>query len=189
MKGLRKKNMEQEGVFFIHYPPLFPPTHFTLNITPMALRCYIKESKSKFSAIYCQFERYGVWINNSTGLRVHSDHWNKKRGLPKPSSAENQRLKIKLEEAEQSLEAFLSQKRTKEAITQSMERIFLEEEITFFSAWGDYLIYQEERHSHAAFKKYRIMMHNPQTFEKHWEKPITFEAIGGSLWGGSYPLV
>jgi hypothetical protein len=93
----QKEKYGARGSLFHTLSPTISPTHFTLNITPMALRCYIKESKSKFSAIYCQFERYGVWINKSTGLRVHSDHWNKKRGLPKPSSAENQRLKIKLE--------------------------------------------------------------------------------------------
>lgn len=128
-----------------------------------------------------QFERYGVRVKKSTSLRIHSDQWNKKRGLPKPNNAEAINIKNRLEEGEREIDLFLSQKRTKEEIHQKIEIIFKGEELSFFEVFDKFLEHQRERKGEESYKKYRTIKRNLDRFAKEERRILSFEDIDETL--------
>lgn len=147
----------------------------------MPVRYYIKKNKSKVSTIYLSLNRYGSRFNKSTGLMIPEEHWNKKRGLPKPANSEAEKIKIILENAEQELDLYLGQRRSKEEINHQIDIIFKGEELSFFQVFDKFLDHQRERKGEASFKKYRTIKRNLQAFAKDEGRVLSFEDIDETL--------
>lgn len=116
-------------------------------------------------------------IKKSTSLRIHSDYWNKRRGLPKPSNREAIDIKDRLERGEREIDLFLSQKRSKEEIHQKLDLIFKGEELSFFDVFEKFLDYQRERRGEESYKKYRTIKRNLERFAKDERLILSFEDI------------
>lgn len=148
----------------------------------MNVHFHIKETKSGVSSIYVEFQVFGHRIHKSTGLKVQVSKWNKKRGLPRPDSADLVRLKNTLEAAEDKIKDFLSHPRTKQEILERVSEVFSERpKMDFWGAWDLFLDHQLNKNGKEAFVKYRSTRNNLRKFAQDTERILSFSKVDEAM--------
>lgn len=143
----------------------------------MAVRYFIKDTKTGISTIYSEFKRHKVRVVRSTGIKISAQYWNKKRGLPDAKTLEASRIQDKLIKAERALDDFCTVPRSKEEILEVFDRIFSFSGSSFVDHYKTFLAEVRERKGEGSFKKYRTILRNLERFSKDTGTPLLFDRI------------